>query len=414
MTPEALILGIAGLATVGVIVRPFDWPEAVWAVAGAALMVALGLMSPATALRGIARGADVYMFLAGMMLLSEVARREGLFDFLAVEATAYAGGSPRRLFLLIYLVGVAVTVFLSNDATAVVLTPAVLAATQAARIDQPRPYLFICALVANAASFVLPISNPANLVIYGGAMPPLWVWLRTFGLASLASIVATYAALRFWFRGDLRGRVAEPECKRALPLRGKIAAAGIGATALALVAASAMGRDLGPPTLIAGAATAFVVLAIRRGGLLALVRGISWGVLPLVAGLFIFVEALDQIGVTARIAELFRALAQAGAPGPFAAGGAVAVVANFVNNLPTGLIAASALRQAGSPQDLTNAVLVGIDLGPNFSVTGSLATILWLNALRREGQKVGALDFLIVGAVVTPPALILALAALKI
>ena len=108
-----------------------------------------------------------------MMLLAEIAREEGLFDWLAAVATSHASGSPRRLFLLIYGVGTVVTIFLSNDATAVVLTPAVAAAVKAAKAKEPLPYLLICAFIANAASFVLPISNPANLVIYGSRMPPL-------------------------------------------------------------------------------------------------------------------------------------------------------------------------------------------------------------------------------------------------
>ena len=119
------------------------------------------------ALRGVGKGLDVYLFLTGMMLLAEVARETGLFDWLASLAASHARGSPDRLFRLIYAVGIVVTVFLSNDATAVVLTPAVAAVTRACKIAQPLPYLFICALIANAASFVLPISNPANLVIYG-------------------------------------------------------------------------------------------------------------------------------------------------------------------------------------------------------------------------------------------------------
>ena len=73
--------------------------------------------------------------------------------------------------------------FLSNDATAVVLTPAVYAATRAARVKEPLPYLFICAFIANAASFVLPISNPANLVVYGGAHAAAAAWLRDVRVA---------------------------------------------------------------------------------------------------------------------------------------------------------------------------------------------------------------------------------------
>ena len=145
--------GIAALATSGVIIRPWRLPEGVWAVLGALTLVLLGLLPWRDALNGIRNGVDVYLFLIGMMLLAELARREGLFDWLAAVAVDHARGSPQRLFTLIYVVGVLVTVFLSNDATAVVLTPAVYAAARSAGAE-PLPYLFICAFIANAASFV--------------------------------------------------------------------------------------------------------------------------------------------------------------------------------------------------------------------------------------------------------------------
>ena len=166
LTPNLATWGIAALATLGVITRPFSWPEAIWAVLGAAALVVFGLMPAGTAWEGVLKGTDVYLFLVGMMLMSEVARKEGLFDWLASIAVRAAKGSPMRLFTLIYVVGTVVTVFLSNDACAVVLTPAVYAATKAAKVENPLPYLFICAFIANAASFVLPISNPANLVVF--------------------------------------------------------------------------------------------------------------------------------------------------------------------------------------------------------------------------------------------------------
>jgi arsenical pump membrane protein len=114
---NALTLAIAALAIAGVIVRPARLPEAIWAVAGALAVVALGLVPWPDALGAVGKGLDVYLFLTGMMLLSETARREGLFDWLAVEAVLHARGSPRRLFLLVYGVGTLVTVFMSNDAS---------------------------------------------------------------------------------------------------------------------------------------------------------------------------------------------------------------------------------------------------------------------------------------------------------
>ena len=416
LSPHIAIWTIAALAVAGVILRPFDWGEAIWAVAGAALLVLLGLIAPAAALTGVAKGTDVYLFLFGMMLLAEVARCEGLFDWLAAQATSHAGGSPRRLFLLTYAVGVLVTTFLSNDATAVVLTPAVAAAVRAAKAQEPLPYLLICAFIANAASFVLPISNPANLVIYGSHMPPLLQWLPRYLLPSLVSIVATYAALRWALRRELRQSIAAAVPLPHLTAGGKTAAAGIVATAGVLLTASAMDIRLGLPTCIAGAITAVVVIVRKprqmwRSQIWTVVKDISWSVIVLVAGLFVLVEALDRTGVIAMIGTLLReAAAQSAAAAAWAAGVSVAIAGNLANNLPVGLVAGSAVQGDHTVDQITRAILIGVDLGPNLSVTGSLATILWLTALRREGYKISAAAFLRLGLIVMPPALLLALA----
>jgi arsenical pump membrane protein len=412
MSPHVLTWIIAAIATAAVILRPFNWPEAIWAVAGAVLLVALQLLSPQDALAGVSKGVDVYLFLTGMMLLSETARQEGLFDWLAAIATRHADGSASRLFLLIYVVGTVVTTFLSNDATAVVLTPAVAAAVKTAKAKEPLPYLLICAFIANAASFVLPISNPANLVIYGDHMPPLLQWLPKYLPPSALSIAATFVVLRWTQRDALSQELSTDVPVPKLSTAGKTAAVGIAATSLVLLGASAFDIQLGLPTAIAGFLTAIVVLLLERKGPWPMVKEISWGVLPLVAGLFVLVEALDRSGLIAAIGgALHRAADASQTAAAWGAGVAIAFASNLMNNLPAGLVAAGAVKSADVADPVKRAILIGVDLGPNLSVTGSLATILWLTALRREGLSVNAWTFLKLGVLVMPPALLLAIGA---
>ncbi|MGN6549402.1 MAG: arsenic transporter [Pararhizobium sp.] len=409
-TTDALIWGISVVAVAGVILRPFSAPEWIFAVGGAALLAALRLIGMPDVLRGVESGTDVYLFLAGMMLLAEVARREGLFDYLAAHAARAAGGSPRRLFALVYLVGTLVTVFLSNDATAVVLTPAVAAVARAAQAKTPVPYLLVCAFVANAASFVLPISNPANLVIFGAAMPPLGDWLARLLVPSLVSIGATYAVLYWTQRADLCGRTSTGVPTPELGLGGRIAALGITIAAAGLLTASALGSDLGWPTALAGVVTALAVVVAEGRSPLPVVRAVSWDTLLLVAGLFVIVRGLETTGLKAMLAaSLERLVATAPALGPGLVGVGVGVATNLTNNLPLGLVGGAVVQAARVPAHVADSVLIGIDIGPNLSVTGSLATILWLTALRREGISFGSIRFLKVGALVMPPALVLAL-----
>ena len=413
MRTDILIWAIAGLSTAGVIGRPFRLPEAVWAVAGAASLVVLGLLPWHAAWQAARRGTDVYLFLTGMMLLSELARREGLFDWIAALAVRRARGSASRLFVLIYGVGTLVTVFLSNDATAVVMTPAVFAATRAAKIEQPLPYLFICAIVANAASFVLPISNPANLVLYASRTPPLLSWLAHYAVPSTLSILVTYALLRLTQRAMLRRPIATAIDQPPLSGSGRTVGLGIALTAIMLLVSSSLGMQLGLPTALAGLATVAAVLALNREPPWPVLRGISWTVLPLVAGLFVLVEGVDHTGLLHQLAGLLRQAARDGVgQAAFAGGVVLAMASNLMNNLPAGLIAADTIAQAKPPAPVVEALLIGVDLGPNLSVTGSLATILWLAALRRDGEEVGFWQFLRLGAVVMPPALLLALAGL--
>jgi arsenical pump membrane protein len=419
-----LIWTIAALVTLGIVVRPWRLPEAVWAVAGALLLVAGALLPPSQASAAVRSGTNVYMFLLGMMLLAEVARHHGLFDWIAAVAAGHAQGSAWRLFVLVYLVGVVVTVLLSNDATAVVLTPAVYTVARTARAP-PLPYLYICAFVANAASFVLPISNPANLVVFGNHLPSLGDWMTQFGWPSLAAIAATFAVLGATQRRWLRERVATVRQIPRLSASGRVAAVGVLATAVLLVTVSAVSIPLGAPALVAGAVTLLLAQWRVRQAPWSLLRSIPWSVLPLVAGLFVLVAGLDRTGILRRLGTIVADSAQhSRVMAVWGVGIAVAGICNLANNLPVALTAGRLLQSLSSAAapvvagasavavhgTLANAVLIGVDLGPNLSVTGSLASILWLTALRREGQQVSAWTFLALGACVVTPALLASLA----
>lgn len=407
------ILLIVGASIALMLARPGKVPEAAWVCGGAALLVALGLMPAAAAAHAVRQGLDVYLFLIGMMLLSELGREYGVFDWLAAAAVRRARGSCVRLFALIYLAGMAVTVFMSNDATAVVLTPAVIAAMRRAKAD-PLPCLFACAFIANAASFVLPISNPANLVVYRVGMPPLGRWLLAFTVPSLAAVAVTYLVLRWVFRTRLAGRCETQADDAPLAPGGSWVIAGLVATAAVLMAASALNWDLGLPTCVCGLAAVLLVSAHRRRNPLPLARHLSWSTLALVAGLFVMVAAVERLGaLSLAVRALGAAAAKPSAASPFLVGFPLAVANTIVNNLPLGLLAAATLQAApGASSLIRHTVLIAVDLGPNLSITGSLATILWLIALRRDRLNVTFGQFLKVGALAMPLALAAALGGL--
>ena len=407
-TAHVLLIIIAFVSIVCMLARPGGIAEVYWVGGGALLLVMLRIIPLRLAGKAVAEGTDVYLFLTGMMLLSELARMYGVFDWLAAVAVQHARGSCARLFTLVYGVGTLVTIFMSNDATSVVLTPAILTAVRKSK-SEPLPYLFACALIANAASFVLPISNPANLVVFRSGMPPLLQWLTSFAVPSLFSIISTYWILRWYFRRELRESIAAGAKIEALSGSGRFVLFGILSVAGVLLAASAMNKDLGLPTCVSALVITAIVSVMAKTNPAKIVRDISWSILPLVAALFVLVEGINSIGAlkhTVAALDWVRTLPTA--VGALLTAAVVGVSNNLVNNLPVGLIAGSTITAAHASGLLANVILIAVDLGPNLSVTGSLATILWLIALRREGLNVSFGKFLKTGILAMPIALALA------
>lgn len=411
-----LIWLISVLAMLGIVWNPLRRSEWIYAVIGAVLLLALRLLTVHEFWQGIAAGTDVYLFLAGMMMLAELARQEGLFRFLASKSIRWANGSPQRLYLLIFLTGVLVTVFLSNDATAVVLTPAVAAVVVAAEVSDPLPYLLICAFVANAASFVLPISNPANLVVFGKDLPPLFEWIQRFTMPSILAVVSTYFLLRWTQRRRIhKESIADRVAVLSLSKGGRIAALGIVSGVVTLLLISANGWDLGWPTMLIGLLTVLAVSVGERARRWSVLRNvfchISWGTLVLVAGLFVIAQALERTDPTQALTRLLAQYAS-GSPrvAPLSIGFFTGVLTNLTNNLPLGLVVKETVNQAQFSKRMIDGLLIGIDLGPNLSITGSLATLLWLSALRREGIQFSGLRFFKLGLLIMPVSCFLAIA----
>jgi arsenical pump membrane protein len=401
-----LIWSVALLGIFCMLIRPRKIPEAWWACGGAILLLLCRLIPLPQAAHAVQEGFDVYLFLAGMMILAELAREQGVFEWVAGLAAQHALGSPARLLLLIYSVGVIVTALLSNDATAVVLTPAVLAVVRRAKVN-PKPHLLACALIANAASFIFPISNPANLVVFQNSLPPLAAWLRIFLLPSLASIIVTFLCLRWISRRQLGETIQQVTPFSILSPQGKLAVAGLLIAALVLIVCSTLGFSLGLPT-ISAALFLWLVFTLRdRTILTRVVRGVSWSVLPLVAGLFVIVQALQNAGLLRLGLTGLQWLSRIPTwAAKTLAAFTVALLSNALNNLPVGLMSGAATRHAQDSGVIAHALLLGVDLGPNLTVAGSLATILWLIALRRENVEISAWEFFKVGLITMPLALL--------
>ena len=398
----ALALSLAGLAaTLAVaVVKPPWLSEAVAAVVAATALVAVGAVSVDHARQAVAQLAPTVGFLAALLLLADGCRREGLFAALGTIMARGSQDRPRRLLALVFVVAAGVTVALGLDPTIVLLTPVVFATATRLRMS-PTPHVYACAHLANSASLLLPISNLTNLLAFHASGLSFARFAGLMTLPTVAAIAVEWVVLTRFFAAELdrpRQREALPEPAR-LP---RLALAVVAATLVGFLASSPLGIA---PLWIAAAGAAVITIP-------ALVRRTTtpWGVmralqppfLVFVLGLGIIVAAASDHG----LATAVRTVLPDGGSLPDLLGIAAvsAVLANLVNNLPAILILAPATAPAGYGPVL--AALVGVNVGPNLTYVGSLATLLWRRLLRAEDTEVNLAQFHRLGALTVPAALV--------
>jgi arsenical pump membrane protein len=411
------LAGVIFSATlVAIVVRPRHISEAWWAAIGAGLMLGTGTITPSAAAEAIGSEWNLFLFFLGLMVSAAVADMAGFFDWAACLAAGAAQGSGRRLLFNVFILGAIITTFLSNDATAIILTPVVY--TMATRLRlRVMPYLFAVSFIANAASMTLPISNPINVLTGDRLRAPLAVYeshLLAASIASIAITIAVFVAV-YWrataanFTFDWRSEIAS-----AVSDRGFFTAvlAGLAVLALAYVVGSALLWPLGVVAVLGGAGLIVIAAARRRLSREHLVTHVSPALFVYIAALFVLVRAVQDAGITSALVS--AAVAQAGDAGSAVIAGLIgtAVASNLINNLPGVLIFISGAQTGGVPPGLHEpflfGALVGADLGPNLTPVGALSTMLWLVIVRRRGVEVSAWDFLRLGAIIAPLTLIAA------
>ena len=394
------LVGLAATLAVAV-ARPRWPPDGVVAMVAAAALVAIGAISVDGARHALGEVAPTVGFLAALLLLAEGCRREGLFEALGAMMARGARHSPRRLLALVFGVAAAVTVTLGLDPTILLLTPVVLATATRLRMS-PRPHAYACAHLANSASLALPISNLTNLLAFHAAGLSFTRFAALMLLPTAAAVAVEWLVLTRFFVTELGRPGGRPTEMPPRPLP-RPALAVLAATLAGFLLSSPLGLD---PLWVAtaGAAALTVAALVRRTTTArAIVRALDPPLLVFVVGLAVIVAAAGDSGLTAAVRAVLP-----GGDGLAALLGVAAVsalLANMVNNLPAILILAPVLAPAGHVAVL--AALIGVNVGPNMTYTGSLATLLWRRVLRAEDAgdaRPG--EFLRLGAATVPAALV--------
>jgi arsenical pump membrane protein len=396
----ATTLAIFGSVLVLVVVRPRKWPEAVWTVLGAALVLLLGLVHPRDAWGAVLAGKAALLFLLSLLALAVLVGKSGFFDWAAALCVRSSRGRVTVLYRNMFLLGTLVTATMSLDTTAVLLTPVVLVIVR--RLGLPGiPFVVLCAFIANVGSLVLPISNLTNLLFAEAFDISFGSFALRMIAPQVAALAVTYVALRWWFRDDLRGaldlaRLADPA--RAIVSRGyfRVSVVVLGLVLVGYFIAPLAGVE--PYAVAFGGVAILAIVGAATGRVqLAALHEIPWGVFPFVLGMFVIVRAVEGLGIVAVASRWVAVLADHPWTGPAFLAGATAFASNVANNLPAALFARTIIAPAHAASLLPFAALIGADAGSMVTPLGSLATILVLAIARRDGIELTNQRFVALG-----------------
>lgn len=350
----------------------------------------------------------------GMTSLSVFLDEAGFFRYLANAALRVTGNNQKILFITVYALVSALTVFTSNDVVVLTFTPFICTFARRADID-PVPYLFAEFVAANTWSMLLIIGNPTNVYLSACAGIDFGAYICAMALPTVLAGAASFVILYILFRSRLKAPMTAEAATEVIQDKPSLilGVAHLALCTLLLALSSYLGFEM---YLVAVAfalslfACVTVISLCRRRPLTpvkASVKRLPYELIPFVLSMFVLVLALKYSGVTQQLSALLSS-----APPIIASGAAAYVVSNVINNIPASVLFGAILGADNLPA--VYAAIIGTNVGAFFTPVGALAGIMWVSVLKRFDVGFSFGRFVLYGAAVSLPALLAALGGLAI
>ncbi|MCE8426405.1 MAG: anion permease [Candidatus Methanoperedens sp.] len=417
-TSQILAITIFVLTYVLIVVKPARINEAQAALIGAVLTVFL-LLRPHNVLEALGISTievpeplvntwNVLIILATLMVISTFLEDNGFFEYCAKLAIHSSNKSGEKLFLYTYLVVSMISLFAGNDVVILTTTPIILIFCKNAMID-PKPYMYASFFAANTFSMPLYIGNLTNILIGDSFRLEYFVFTKYMLLPTFAAAIVNYYMLKYIFKKQVPKSFNSKD-EGIISIKNRLPAIlGIGVL-LAVIILGGIANYFKIPLSVITLSGALILILFEQRIIYRLKR-ISWNVVIFVAGLFIVVKGLEVSNVADDIGNiLFANISSNLAVATFQVSLLSAFMCNLVNNIPMTVMMLSITQHAALIEQMNTAMayslVIGSNLGANFTTFGALAGILWLESARRSGWSTTITDFLIIGLFVTPFAIL--------
>ena len=359
------------------------------ALTGAALMMAVGALTPEEAYKSI--DLDTIALLLGMMIVVGHLKLSGVFRMIANWALDHAHSPPVLLVAIAFATG-ALSAFLVNDAVCLAMAPLVIQMTRTLRRD-PTPYLLAVAMASNVGSVATITGNPQNMIIGAIAQIPYMEFARTLAPVALAGVVAVILLVLAFFREEFGATVVlKAQGLNARGARGQMVKAVL--VAIGVIAMFFYGVPVGKAAILGGA----ILLVTRSIKAHKVYREIDGSLLLIFAGLFVVVAGAEKVLLSGDAVALAQHLHLANV---WVLTAVTAILSNIISNVPAVLVLKPFVAGLPDQHRLWLTIAMSSTLAGNFTLVGSVANIIVAERARVAGIDISFWAYARVGIPLT-------------